>query len=176
VGRIEERFLNTTSTTTTRAFNDTELFQDGEEVYASWVGSQEKRPYYYCVDDVHATRTPELYGTHVYEGLLESTMRTGSTTRELATRQIQGSLSCRDRIRIDRKWQKVHWFDFFPKSNDLALLLFDEGVYVVEVDDRSWQNTQILYPGKNLSIRRDEDRIFIRDGDIFVEVFTTLRE
>jgi hypothetical protein len=50
----------------------------------------------------------------------------------------------------------------------------DEGIYVVEIDDRAWQNTQVLYPGQDLMMIVDGNSIFIKDGDIIVEALTEL--
>jgi hypothetical protein len=70
--------------------------------------------------------------------------------------------------------QNVQDFNFFPGNEDLILMHLDEGIYLVEIDDRAWQNTQLLYPGRNLIMLVDGNSIFIKDGDIIVEALTEL--
>lgn len=166
----------TTSATTTKEWRNVRLFEGDGEVYATWLGSADKIPYYYCVDTVRATTTAQEYGTHVYESLIHTAMRLGSTTRERAALSLEGQRGCRDRIRVDRKWQQIHWFDFYPNSTDLVLMLLDNGLYVVEIDDRSWQNTQLLYGGSDLKVVLDGGRIYVNDHGFYAEVFTSLTQ
>lgn len=166
----------TTSASTTKEWRNVRLFEGDGEVYATWLGNADKIPYYYCVDTVHATSTSEEYGTHVYEGLIDTVMRVASTTRPAAIASLEGQHACRDRIRIDRKWQKVHWFDFYPNSTDLVLMLLDNGLYVVETDDRAWQNTQVLFGGTDLKVVLDGGRIYVNDHGYYAEVFTSLTQ
>jgi hypothetical protein len=166
----------TTSATTTKEWRNVRLYEGDGEVYATWLGSADKIPYYYCVDVVHATTTTAEYGTHVYEGLVDTAMRAGSTTRSVVLAALEGQHACRDRIRIDRKWQQVHWFDFYPNSTDLVLMLLDDGLYVVEIDDRAWQNTQKLYGGTDLKVVLDGGRIYVNDHGYYGEVFTSLTQ
>ncbi len=49
-----------------------------------------------------------------------------------------------------------------------------DGLYVVEVDDRSWQNTQLLYPGEDITVVQDGGRIYVADEDSYVEVSTVI--
>jgi len=166
----------TTTATTTKEWRNVRLYEGDGDVYATWLGSADKIPYYYCVDTVSATTTASEYGTHVYAGLIDSAMRQGSTTRSAAVASIEGQHACRDRIRVDRKWQQVHWFDFYPNSTDLVLMLLDDGLYVVEIDDRSWQNTQLLYGGTDLKVVLDGGRIYVNDHGYYAEVFTSLTQ
>ncbi len=166
----------TTSASTTKEWRNVRLYEGDDEVYATWLGSSDKIPYYYCVDTVRATTTEAEYGTHVYEGLIDTAMRQGSTTREAAVATLEGQHACRDRIRIDRKWQQVHWFDFYPNSTDLVLMLLNDGLYVVEIDDRAWQNTQVLYGGTDLKVVLDGGRIYVNDHGYYAEVFTSLTQ
>ena len=81
---------------------------------------------------------------------------------------------CRTEIHIDDLGQKVAWFDYFPNSTDHVLMHLQDGLYVVEVDDRSWQNTQPLYPGTDIEVLQDGGRIFVHDGGYYLEVFTDI--
>jgi len=49
-----------------------------------------------------------------------------------------------------------------------------DGIYVVEIDDRAWQNTQLLYPGTKLDLIIDGERIMVKDNNAYFEVYTEL--
>lgn len=161
----------TTTATTTKIMRDIHLYGDGDEVYAAWMGQERSVPYYYCLTFMSATSTAAAYGEHVYESLVEQV----STTTSLTDPEAVGARFCRDTIRIDRLDQEVRWFDFLPSSMHHVLMLLEDGLYVVEIDDRSWQNTQLLYPGEGLEVRVDSGRIYVFDGERYFEVFTTLQ-
>lgn len=154
--------------TTTRQYRDFALYQNGDDVYIRYAGDMNKVPYYYCVTYDGPKKTATEYGTHVYDALVAET----PTTTDLST--LLGQRVCRTSIRIDRLNQKVQWFDFFPNSSDLVLMQLEDGLYAVEVDDRAWQNAQRIYPGKNIHVIEDGGRIYIQDGDYYLEVFTEI--
>jgi hypothetical protein len=160
----------TTTATTSVTSRNVKLFESEGEVFAAWVGNQNDIPYYFCVDYESASSTAALYGEHVYESLASSI----ASMPMLESDEVSQRL-CRSEIRIDRLRQDVIDFDFVPGSTDFVLMLLEEGLYVVEIDDRSWQNAQILYPGKNLKLAVDGGRIFIADGRFLVEVYTELQ-
>lgn len=160
----------TTSATTTRESGDLRLTLEEGEVYASWVGDEDEAPYYFCVPFVSPASTTSEYGAHVYQDLVE---KYASTTGELSE-DFAGRKLCRDAIRIDRKWQEVEWFEFMPGNSDLVVMHLEDGIYVVEIDDRAWQNVQLLYPGTDLTMLIDAGRIMVRDGEYIVEVFTEI--
>lgn len=162
----------TTTATTTLIQNDVKLYQDGNEVFVAWLGNLDNIPYYFCIDHDIASSTIVSYGQHVYEGI--ATVM-ASDMPETETQNKTGKI-CRSKIRIDNKGKEVNSFAFFPSSTDLILMNLDDGIYVVEVDDRSWQNTQQIYPGNNLDIEIDGGRIFVKDREYLVEVFTELIE
>ncbi|TAL49214.1 PEGA domain-containing protein [Patescibacteria group bacterium] len=58
----------------------------------------------------------------------------------------------------------VKVFDFYPGRGDLLIIAVSDGIYVAEMDDRSAQNIQPLFPGKNLDFRIDGDVIFIKQA------------
>ncbi len=157
--------------TTTKQIGDAVLFQRGEEVIATWAGNPSDIPHYYCIDYTDASTTITEYGQHVYEALIEDpATSTASTTSAL----MPAGEVCRDEIRIDRTWQTVEYFDFFQGNRDLVLLHLDDGLFVTEVDDRSWQNTQLLYPGRDIVVRVDGGRVYVQDGPYLLEVLTSL--
>lgn len=158
----------TVKATTTKSWRDFTLFEQNEDVFISWKGNQNDIPYYYCVNYENESKTISQYGQHIYSSLLASVASSSDLVKK------EGERICRDTIRIDRLNKKVAWFDFFPDSTDLILMQLEDGLYVVEVDDRAWQNTQQLYPGRNLEVIQDGGRIFVHDGAYYLEVFTEL--
>lgn len=179
--RIERQFVPRAGTstdveraTTTREDQGMRAFIADGEVNVAWIGDDSERPNYFCVPGV-STSTPRLYGEHVYQDLLEEAVRHGVAATFEAVKPLIANLRlCRDSIRIDRKGKEVRAFEFFPGTPGLMLMLLHDGLYVVEVDDRAWQNTQLLYPGENLMFAIDGGRIYVRDREQYLEVLTTL--
>jgi hypothetical protein len=173
----EERFGFATTTlpeivlaTTTITRNNITLYESGEEVFAKAIGTGKQIPHYFCTSQFEQATTTDL-SLDLQQVLEEE----GDVVFENKLNEISASgLSCRTDIRIDRKWQNVQDFNFFPGNEDLILMHLDEGIYVVEIDDRAWQNTQVLYPGQNLMMLVDGNSIFIKDGDIIIEALTEL--
>ena len=158
----------TSTATSTRELQDMQLFERDGEVFARWVGPSRDIPGYFCALYTDAETTAIEYGAHVARAIKEDT---GTSTQNTAS---QRDNVCRSEIRIDRKQQQVQFFDFVPGRNDLVLMHLADGLYVVEVDDRGWQNTQVLYPGADIDVRVDGNRIYVRDGEHLLEVFTEL--
>jgi hypothetical protein len=154
--------------TTTKSWRNFRLSEQGTDVYMSWDGDKESVPYYYCVDHFSEENTALEYGTHVFNALIAQFASTSKLS------DYEEKRVCRERIRIDNENKKVSWFDFYPDSTDIVLMLLEDGLYAVEVDDRAWQNMQLLYPGKNLDVVQNGGSIYIHDGKYFIEVFTEL--
>lgn len=163
----------TSTATTTKVWNNIELFKRGTEIFVRYIGPEWDTPYYFCVPINSLASTTELYGAQVMSGI---TAAIANETSEVQTLSEISSRICRDEIRIDTQYQNVRYFDFFPGSSDLILLHLDNGVYVVEVDDRAWQNTQKIYPASAEKVLIDGGRIYIKDETEFIELFTTLFE
>jgi len=164
--------LATTTATTTKEFRDVRLYQAGDDVYAQWLGSENDRPHYYCVNYRGEEAMRLAYGSHVLESLR---WQLGTST-DLTDPELVGQRLCRDTIRIDRIGQSVQHFDFLPGSEHHVLMHLQDGVYVVEVDDRSWQNVQLLYPGDYLQVVVNEGQIFILDDERYLQVYPELQE
>lgn len=163
--------------TTTKVYRNTRLFEHGDEVYIQWIGAPDAIPYYYCVRYDTASTTAALYGTHVENAVVAQVFSAYAEDDTAITEtQMQNERWCRDEIKIDRLNQAVVWFDYFPSSRDLILMHLSDGLYVVEVDDRAWQNTQMLYQGTDIQVVKDGDRIFVYDKGYYLEVFTELQE
>ncbi len=165
--------VSTTSTaTTTKILHNSRLYEVDGEVYVTWLGDIRSTPYYYCVNYQGASSTAALYGTHVYKQL-EAQL---ASTTDLKSKTHYDEILCRDTIRIDRGYSEVTWFDFMPDNRDLVMMLLNDGLYVVEADDRAWQNIEKLYPGKNLKVVIDGRSIYVQDGDYLLELSTTLQQ
>ncbi len=168
----DEDDVATTSATTTKEYKDSILYKTADEVFVTWLGDLEDIPYYYCLTNKGPDSTPELYGSHVYEQLTEQI----SSTTNLSNIDSFEKRFCRDTIRIDRLHQEIAWFDFMPDTEDIVLMLLEDGLYVVEADDRSWQNTQLVYPGNDLEVLIDGGRIFIKDQEFYLEALLEIPE
>ncbi len=149
------------------------LEQIGDEVYAIYDGPLNRIPYYFCVPEAPMDVIKENYGQHVAntfnldeETATSTIIKTGSWHTQL----------CRTQIRIDRMNQTVRHFDFLPNETDFVILHLDDGIYVTEIDDRAWQNHQLLYPDGEVTLLVSGKQIFIRDGEYFAELFTTLQQ
>lgn len=160
--------LKATSTaTTTVERQNIRLAEEQGEIIATWIGPKDTTPYYFCVSYDIASTTALRYGSHVAKDIEE----------ELTESEVlpnKGDRFCRQSIRIDRDDQDVYFFDFLPQSVDLVLLHLTDGLYVTEIDDRAWQNIQLLYPGKDLRLLVDNDQILVLDQGRYFEVQTTI--
>lgn len=162
--------LATTSTTTREIIerNDVELISRGLELYAVWQGEQDAIPFYFCVTSNSASTTSARYGQHVADAVFAVPTATTSPTFVIEDR------ICRSEIKLDRLRQDVYMFDFFPNSSDLVLLHLEDGLYVSEIDDRAWQNTQPLYLGEDLRVVVENDVIYIEEDGNFFEILTEI--
>lgn len=166
---VKSTSTTATSTSLEREYANMRLYEEAGEIYATWTGEASRIPYYFCVQDSHDSRLVERYGTHVAEQIAALRLATTSTMLTSSSDRI-----CRPSIRIDRKWQPVFGFDFVPGQRDLVLLHLADGLYVVEIDDRAWQNVQLLYPGDTLRYRIFGGQIYVTDGVTFFALSTTI--
>jgi hypothetical protein len=150
--------------TTTLVEDNIMLFEAEGEVYARSLGRGRQIPSYFCEPNIESRIVPDGSETPKTPLVL-------GNVDAVPLREDLGR-SCRSEIRIDRKGQTVHGFSFLPGNTDLVLMHLDDGLYVVEIDDRSWQNTQLLYPGADLAFVIYGGRIYVRDGENYLEVFT----
>jgi hypothetical protein len=148
--------------------NDIILNPRSGQIYATWVGKDTDIPYYFCVKDAFASSTALRYGQHIADQI---TKLANSTSTPLI---VDSDRSCRPEIKLDRHQQDVYFYDFLPNSSDLVLLQLEDGLYVTEIDDRAWQNTQLLYPGKDFTVVVENDAIFIQTADYYFEIITEI--
>ena len=172
-----ERFRFSTTSATVSTTTDFEpvvengnirIEEQAGELYAVWYGPAQSIPYYFCVTERSSSSIAERYGTHVAAAIEKHTV---STTSPLLTNQDR---LCRPEIKLDRKRMDVYFYDFFPGTADLVLLQLEDGLYVTEIDDRSWQNTQLLYPGANLQVALDSNSIFVKEQNRYFEIITEI--
>ncbi len=163
-----EEEVSTTSTTTPEIIerNNIQLVARGLELFAVWRGEPNDVPYYFCVSSSTLASTSERYGEHVADAIF-SQLGTTTATSTLVTVDDR---MCRTEIKLDRLRQDVYLYDFFPGSSDLVLLQLENGLYVTEIDDRSWQNSQLLYPGTNFRTIIENGLIYIEQGNDYFEI------
>jgi hypothetical protein len=160
--------------TTTIIQNDTILSERDGDVYVRYVGNESAIPYYFCVPaEIETASTSARYQAQLIaasEAYAREIGTTSSSTTAVKVRDAE--LRCRHEIKIDRQWQNVISFQFFPGSTDLILMHRTDGIFVTEVDDRAWQNTQKLYPESARALKVDGGRIYIEDGGRLFELLT----
>jgi len=158
--------IATTSTSTPEVIeqNDVELLSRELELYAVWRGQENNIPFYFCVTNSNATSTKARYGQHVADAVFATSTATSSPIFMIDDQ------TCRSEIKLDRLRQDVYLFDFFPGTSDLVLLHLENGLYVTEIDDRAWQNTQPLYLGDDFTTIIENDIIYIEENRNFFEI------
>lgn len=155
--------------TSTKESSGVRLYMEGDELLASFVGERENMPYYYCAEDfelTNATSTPLLQVEKLPAAL------SASDVPELMqpVQQVEVGALCDPTIKLDRKEEKIKAFDFFPGSSDLVLLAVDSGVYVIEIDDRAWQNRQPLVLSEGLDMRVESGNIYVSDDKLIYQI------
>lgn len=160
---------STTIATTTKREQDRVLYQTGAELYVTWRGAQNNIPYYFCVQSRDIPQIASWYGDHVADSF-QAAMHASSTVSIFT----KGQQWCRDTIQIDRQWETVSWFDFHPSLADTVTMQTESGLYAVEIDDRAWQNRQLLYVGTDFKTITDGNAIYIKDGEYIFELLPEL--
>ncbi|MEK7639469.1 MAG: hypothetical protein AAB388_04895 [Patescibacteria group bacterium] len=169
------RFSTTTATALERTLdfvekNNMRLEEQGNELVAIWQGSSNSVPFYFCVTHTLSPIVTERYGTHVAAQVEEQRL---STTTPLLS---DNDRVCRSQIKIDRKRKDIYFYDFFPGSVDLVLIQLEDGLYVTEIDDRAWQNTQLIYPGSEFKVVINNQSIFIAEAGTYFELLTEIED
>lgn len=146
------------------------LMRDGE-VYAQHTGTERDIPYYFCVPQAGLASSSEIYGERVHESL--ATALAAVTPERVSETDAVGRV-CRSEIRLDRQGQSIRYFNFLPQSVDHVVMHRPDGVFVVEIDDRSWQNTQQLYGASAEAVLVHNNRLYVREGDLYFELLTKI--
>lgn len=111
---------------------------------------------------------------------LFATTTSPNTKRKLLVKNIEGTLHiswtgsaanapyymcageiCQKEILI-KPGLKLISFDFFPGRDDLLIINLADGIYLTEIDNRSPQNIQNIFKGKNLDFRVDGGVIYVK--------------
>ena len=165
--------------TSTKHHNNVKLFEKEGEVFATWTGSFDGMPYYYCAPtfERYSTTSPAVATTtddtppirlihkEVFE---EEYIATTSVLHPVQT--LTEDDACDPTIRIGANNRTIRAFDFYPGSNDLVVVLLDDGVYVTEIDSRAWQNMQPLFLGDGLEMMVTNGVIYIYDGVLIFQI------
>ena len=173
---LEDSDLNTASSsiiiTTIKTRGPLTLFQRGEDVFVSYSGSDKDIPYYFCVPQVNMASTTEVYGAHVMQGVAAVL---AATTDDFITETGNKNRICRHEIKIDRQGAEVFKFDFINVGSWAVILHREDGVFVTEIDDRSWQNTQKIYGPTVEAMVVENNRVYIKDEqEFYAELLLTL--
>jgi hypothetical protein len=166
----EQAATTSTSTPTIIERNNIRLTTRELELYAVWQGKDQDVPYYFCVSSSSAASTTARYGEHVSDVVFPQL----GTTTATSTLVMLDNRICRTEIKLDRLRQDVYLYDFFPGSSDLVLLHLQDGLYVTEIDDRAWQNTQLLYGGDDFRVIIENGLIYVEEGDVYFEIITEI--
>lgn len=154
--------------TTTKEQGGARLFLGDDDVFAEWIGSRQQMPYYYCAAAFElAGATPE--SEPFYEEL-EEELKASDGAFIGPVQSVPEDATCDPVIRLDRGEEAVHSFDFYPDSTDLVILGLKSGIYVVEVDNRAWQNKQPLIEGADLDFRVYNGAVYIYDGEYIYQI------
>ena len=157
--------------TTTKENGGVRLIERGQDVYALWIGSREQMPYYYCAlkYDLLPEHNPKIRKpVQLPAAVIKHINPDALNSPEV--QQVPKDAACVPEIRMDRKNQKIESFDFFPGSTDWVILTLEDGVYVVEIDNRSWQNVQPILKGHGLETRVDGGNVYVYDGSLIYQM------
>lgn len=161
-----------TVATTTKESRGVRLYETTDaRVYATYVGSRDSMPYYYCADPFpsYQKATSTIF-INKGQAAAAQVVVEAEEAIDLPLASMNADADCDPTIEIDPGGESVEYFDFFPNSSDLVLLGSESGAYVVEIDDRSWQNRQPLISGKGLTIRVVNGAVYAYDGKVFYQV------
>jgi hypothetical protein len=166
--------------TSTVTGGEVKLALQGEDLFASWIGPFEQMPYYYCAPEFERYN-PEAKDLALAKKLIAEEIEQNADEPVLEipvymhpVQTIPKDAECDPVIRIDRRGQKISDFEFFPGSTDFILVALEDGIYVVEVDDRSWQNVQPLLNGANLRLHIENGSIFVYDGTTIYQILLNI--
>lgn len=154
--------------TTTKESRGVRLFEDDGSVFVAWVGSRESMPYYYCAEEFPPYSTSTSLAPLVTGEGEELTANTAELLHPVQS--VSEGEECDPVIELDRMEQSVRDFDFLPGSTDFIILALEDGAYVVEADDRAWQNIQPLLLGEELRVRVENGQVYVYDGELIYHV------
>ncbi|MCA9364171.1 hypothetical protein KC727_03045 [Candidatus Kaiserbacteria bacterium] len=159
--------------TTTKLSRDVLLYERGDSLEARWLGGVDDLPYYYCTEDF-----PAYTGTTTPLTTTSQSVALAANASKLIqpVQTVHEDAVCDPRITVHTQFQDVRSFDFFPGSTDLVVMALEDGVYVIEIDPRAWQNVQPLVKGANLDMRVENGQIYVYDGSVLYQMVLELPE
>lgn len=160
--------------TTTVVSNGVALYRSGEDVFARWTDSFTQMPYYFCAEDFRIEDTGTISTTT--SPIDEEDLIIQNTLVLHPVQTVARDVACDPTIRIDREGSRVYDFDFVPGSADLVVLIEEDGAYVIEIDNRAWQNKQPLFLGDNLEMHIEGGTIYFYDGALIYELVSNLEQ
>lgn len=187
IERVRDELSRKTGTTTLTDGTATVTKESGgvrlsvthdNRVQAQWIGTFEQMPYYYCAAPFarySTTSSSTAYGNvpHIDR---DSDIPTQPANVQNATlefihpaQEVSSDIQCDRTIILDAE-NTITAFNFFPNSTDFAVIGLDSGIYVIEIDARSWQNKQPLLLGKNLRMHVENGNIYVYDGTLIYHV------
>lgn len=161
-----------TTATTTKISNGVILTEDEGEVFARYIGPSNSMPYYYCADAFLPYEKAAATSTRSSLAAVAEAKEVFENDLMLEVQSVKDETACDPVIKINTAGEEVSYFDFFPGSTDLVILGLTSGVYVIEIDDRSWQNRQPLIQGKGLEVRVINGTINVTDGKAVYQIQT----
>jgi hypothetical protein len=169
-------FLEATTTVRT---DGVELARVGDDLYATWVDSFERMPYYYCAAEFarYSTSTATSALTEAMVPEAHTNTEEEDEAGDMLMHPIQTvapDAACTPTIRIDRKGKEVRDFGFYPGTADLVLVALSDGIYAVEIDARAWQNVQPVLLGQNLTMHLENGNLYVYDGHLIYQVFLNM--
>lgn len=163
---------STSVATTTRVKGALTVFERADDVFVAYTGNLRDIPYYFCVPQMGLASTSEVYGVHVMQGVQNVLAVTES---EMISESDANNRVCRQEILIDRQGAEVYSFDFLTVGSGAVLMHRADGIFVTEIDDRSWQNTQKVYGATAVAVQVDNNRVYVQDEQgFFAELLLTL--
>jgi len=164
--------------TTTKEKDNLRLLKKEDEVFVEAKGTLKHVPYYFCVSQVlpKINKNPilNLEKDNKNKELDLSKDNLFTSVSEFSSYNNGVYRTCRSSIKMDRQGKTVIDFDFFPENSNWILMHLEDGIYLTEVDDRSWQNSQPLYLGNNLEMLVYRGSIFVKEKDLIFEVVTSI--
>lgn len=153
----------TSTATTTKELRDRVLYETADGLAVRWNGSESATPYYFCFQYGDATTTAKQYTKKSLHSLAAAYASLEESTEE-------GARVCRESIAIDTKGHEVYSFNFYPLNPDLVVLHTSGGLFITEIDDRAWQNAQLVYPGGDYELLIEGNQLFIRQEEHIFEL------
>lgn len=170
VSQVVDETLAAEIATTTKEFNGVSLYEADGQVWAKYTGSPENMPYYYCADDFELISASSTAAWQTNSSQVAAASEADLEALDLPVQEVGDLEACEPVIAIDQLGQAVSHFDFFPGSSDFLLLGLTDGIYMIEIDDRAWQNAQPLLLAPNLDFRVENGNVYVYDGELIYEV------